>query len=76
MVSDQRRVWDPAIVLRVEGGGSAVDVSAACVCPDRCDCQRPEGPGVRGFSNQCPEHNDRPFADPDCEADEHRNGAW
>lgn len=39
-----------------------------CICTRECDCQDFEA----GFvSNECPEHNDRPYPHPDCEAEKH-----
>ena len=37
-----------------------------CTCPTECDCQNPDGEGVKGISNSCPIHNFNPMPDEEC----------
>lgn len=47
-----------------------------CLCPSACDCQNPEPQnGAALISNECPEHNLTPQANPGCRAILHVNGA-
>lgn len=60
----------PALMTLLEEGNlvvrTEIDTKPACICPTECDCQNPDGEGVRGISEFCPIHNDTPDPDPEC----------
>lgn len=53
-----------------------VEPEPECICPTECDCQAPDDPSCAGVSMACPVHNDNPDRVFECEAREHRNGAF